>query len=297
MVCLSSGSANGGAGPLGPSGGWSRHEVDPVPRARVPSYGLVCFWSFDGPAAAQTAMEPVAEFVPARHCGRGCLWAYTQLRLSALIGGLEDSARNVAKLVPDGAEAAAISAVSLFVRATPPRCAIISPLCWPANWVRRCRGFGSPASLVDAAAAHVLGDRDDAARGVVRTLVLGAPEELVQPFAEAPRDIPGLLALLDAYPQAASTRVRRSTSRSYDPGCPRWWQPDLRSTIGPTASTHGVGSPGHGRCPNRSPPGSCIAPRADCWPSHRRDPARSPRWRRSRRGSLRFCRCSTRSSR
>jgi LuxR family maltose regulon positive regulatory protein len=58
------------------------------------------------------------------------------------------------------------------------------------------------ASYADAAAAHLLADTGGASQGVVRTLVLGAAEELVQPLGELPPTIPALLELLDAYPRA-----------------------------------------------------------------------------------------------
>ena len=59
------------------------------------------------------------------------------------------------------------------------------------------------ASYVEAAAADALGDAAGAAQGVVRTLVLGAAEELVLPLGETPAGLPGVLDLLDAYPRAA----------------------------------------------------------------------------------------------
>jgi DNA-binding CsgD family transcriptional regulator len=106
------------------------------------------------------------------------------------------------------------------------------------SWVRLT------ASLIDAAAAHVLGDKDEAAQGLVRTLVLGAPEELVQPFAETPAYIPGLLELLDAYPHAADHAGAPHYVAILRSRLPALVPPDLRSIIGPTESSNPSRRPG-----------------------------------------------------
>jgi LuxR family transcriptional regulator, maltose regulon positive regulatory protein len=158
----------------------------------------------EGPAAARAALQGVGGRLAGAPAWIRALWATTELRIAAVVGEFE-SALAVAtrELPPGGAELAVLSAVLAFDAGDPaaareqlrPVLSGEAPVVIPWTALR--------ASHTDAAAAHVLGDLAGAAQGVVRTLVLGAAEEQVVPLGELSGGIPGLLDLLDAYPQAS----------------------------------------------------------------------------------------------
>jgi LuxR family maltose regulon positive regulatory protein len=156
----------------------------------------------EGPAAARAALRA------GRPAGLpawvGVLWTITELRIAAAMGEYDPALAAATRELPaGGAEAATLSAVLAFHAGEPAaaRAQLVPVLAGDAPaqlpWIEL------RAAYVDAAAAHVLGDGAGAAQGVVRTLVLGAAEELVLPLGEIPGSVPGLLELLDAYPRAA----------------------------------------------------------------------------------------------
>ena len=157
----------------------------------------------EGPAAARAALQ-VGD---GRRAGAPdwarALAATTELRIAAVMGEYEPALAAATRDLPaGGAEAATLSAL-LALHAGDPAVAreqlrpVLSGAVPAAiSWTLL------RASYADAAAAHLLADTAGASQGVVRTLVLGAAEELVQPLGELPPTIPALPELLDAYPRA-----------------------------------------------------------------------------------------------
>ncbi len=159
----------------------------------------------EGPAAARTALQAGwADRLGAVPVWARALAATTQLRIALMTGEPEPALAAAARDLPaGGAEVATLSAM-LALHAGDPAAAreqlrpVLTgdvPAVIPWTVLR--------ASHAEAAAAHVLGDAAGAAQGVVRTLVLGAAEELVLPLGELSASLPGVLDLLDAYPRAA----------------------------------------------------------------------------------------------
>ena len=161
----------------------------------------------EGPAAARAALRAGW----AGPVGSAPVWvralaATTQLRIATMMGELEldlGLAAAARDLPAGGAEVAMLSAL-LALHAGEPATAreqlrpvLAGELPAVIPWTSLL------ASHAEAAAAHLLGDAAGAAQGVVRTLVLGAAEELVLPLGELSANLPGILELLDAYPQAA----------------------------------------------------------------------------------------------
>jgi DNA-binding CsgD family transcriptional regulator len=159
----------------------------------------------EGPAAARAALHAGWADRP----GAAPVWvralaATTQLRIATMMGELEPGLASAARDLPaGGAEVATLSGMLALHAGEPatareqlrPVVAGEIPAVTPWTVLR--------ASHAEAAAAHVLGDAAGAAQGVVRTLVLGAAEELVLPLGELSASLPGMLDLLDAYPRAA----------------------------------------------------------------------------------------------
>jgi LuxR family transcriptional regulator, maltose regulon positive regulatory protein len=156
----------------------------------------------EGPAAARAALRAGGGHTTAPPWVRA-LATMTELRIAAMTGEFDLALAAVSReLAPGGAEMRMLAA-ELALGAGDPAVAreqLRPVLTWEAPAVAP---WGLVrASHLDAAAAHVLGDATAAAQGVVRTLVLGAGEEIVLPLGELPDGVPGLTELLEAYPRA-----------------------------------------------------------------------------------------------
>ena len=240
---------------------------EPVPALLAGTLRARLLLVTDGPAAAQTALEPVADAAATAPDWARLLWATTGLRVAALVGETETAEAAVQRLAPAGAEAAFVGAV-LALRAGDAGAArrrlrpiLVGDLPPLIPWVR------VKASLLDAVAAHLLGAGTDAAQGLVRTLVLGAPEELVHPLAELPDTVPGTLALLAAYPEAA-----RSAGAPEYLAVLRTRLPDLAAPP-PLLAPAGEAPGSSAAPPRRGEAGGGRSAGTAAHPARRRDPA------------------------
>jgi LuxR family maltose regulon positive regulatory protein len=159
----------------------------------------------EGPAAARAALRTGGDG-PGTNAPTWvrALALTTELRIAAVTGEHEPALAAVMRELPAGAaDGMTLSALLAFHARDPqavqeqlrPVLAGDAPAVIP--WAPML------ASYLDAAAAHLLGDAAGAAQGLVRTLVLGAAEELILPLAELPPAVPGMLNLLAAHPRAA----------------------------------------------------------------------------------------------
>jgi LuxR family maltose regulon positive regulatory protein len=159
----------------------------------------------EGPAVARAALRAgSAAGLAGAPAWVRAVTVLTELRIAAVTGQFEPALAIVARDLPaGGAEMVTLTAM-LTLAAGEPAVAREQLRAVLTGEARVVLPWGLVrASHLDAAAAHLLGDAAGAAMGVVRTLVQGAAEELVVPLAELPGTVPGLLELVDAYPQAA----------------------------------------------------------------------------------------------
>jgi LuxR family transcriptional regulator, maltose regulon positive regulatory protein len=158
----------------------------------------------DGPVAAHTALLGVADLAGTAPEWARTLWATTELRITASLGMADGALAGTSRMPADGPEATFMRAVYALHAGDPVAArALLEPLAtgevaFVIPWGR------VKASVLEAGAAHLLGDTQGAARGLLRTLMLGAPEELVQPLAEPVTGVPGPLELLDAHPDVVT---------------------------------------------------------------------------------------------
>jgi LuxR family transcriptional regulator, maltose regulon positive regulatory protein len=158
----------------------------------------------EGPAGARAALQVGRAGRLGAPAWARALAATTELRVATMTGEYESAlAAATGDLPAGGAEVVTLGAMHALHAGEPAaaRAQVRPVLAGEVPAVIQWTPLR--ASYVEAAAADALGDPAGAAQGVVRTLVLGAAEELVLPLGETPAGLPGVLDLLDAYPRAA----------------------------------------------------------------------------------------------